>query len=305
MTAARLTTTIAAALEKCATSVDESAPRRWAFALRNGTELAASASVRDGWLSLAAPLDASAPTPSRVWDLLAWNATLGGAVRFALDRRGTCARADLPLDEDVDVGRRILETCAGLKAASDLLRGTAEAPVERTGGDLATDGLRELCRQSGWPAAERDAARFAVDLDVPGAFEQALAEPRADGSLCVAVPLLAEARPAEPAAICRQAVGLLLLRACGVVRMARGAAEPRDGAPQARFEVVFESAPCAAELAHAFAALSVACRVASREAAVLWGSERVARAYVEQWERDKEDNHGTGSGSEDGRAAGE
>jgi len=90
-----------------------------------------------------------------------------------------------------------------------------------------------------------------------------------------------------------------------VVRMARGAVERSAGRPDARFEVVFESLPCAAELAHAFAALSVACRVASREAAMLWSSERVAAAYVEQWEQDKEENHGTGSSSEDGRAAGE
>jgi hypothetical protein len=307
MTDTSLATTITAALAKCATSIDASARQRWAFTLSNGSELAASARVRDGWLALQAPLDAvSPPTPDRLWELLASNATLGGGVRFALGgRHGTSARAELPLDDEVDLGRRIIESCGGLKAASDLLRGTPETPVQRAAGELAPEALRELCRQSGWPVVERDPARFAVDLDVPDAFVQALVVPRADGSLSVVTPLLAEGQPAEPAPICRQAVGLLLLRVCGVIRMARGAAERHEGTPQARFEVVFESAPCAAELAHAFAALSIACRVASREAAVLWGSERIARAYVEQWEQDKEDNHGTGSSSEDGRPQGE
>jgi hypothetical protein len=308
MTDARLTTTVTAALAKCATSIDAPARQRWAFTLSNGTQLGATAYVRDGWLLLEALLDAaSVPARGGVWELLEWNATLGGGVRFAVDprRRGTCARAELPLDGEVDLGRRIVEACAGLKAASDLLRGTVEAPIQRAGAERGCEGFRELCRESGWPVVERDPALFAVDLDVPGAFVQALAEPRADGSTSMAVPLLAEARPAEPAAICRQAVGLFLLRACGVVRMVRGAATRQDDTAPARFEVVFESAPCAAELAHAFAALSVASRIASREAGVLWGSEQVATAYVEQWEQNKEGQHGTGSSSEDGRAQGE
>src|SRR5439155_10563598 len=156
-------------------------------------------------------------------------------------------------------------------------------PAAERAGDAATD-LRELCGLTGWGFVEREPGRLAVDLDVPGMFWQAIVEARGEVGLSAAVPVLdptvADAEPPDP--VCRQALGLLLLRACGVVRMARAAAKTQDGATHARFEVVFGSQPCVAELTHAFAALSVACRVVSREAAVLWTDEVVARAYIEQ-----------------------
>jgi hypothetical protein len=305
------TTTIAAALAKCAVAIDTVASERWAFTLSNGTEFDASARVDDGWLLLEAPLDVEAePAPSRVWELLQWNATLGGGVRFALgpDGGGSRARAELPLDEEVDLYRRVLETCAGLRTANHLLeRDAGQATLDtHEDDDLAPGRVLELCRETGWPVIEREPGLLAVDLDVPGTFSQATVEPRANQGVAVVVPVLpGTVRYAEsPAPVCRQAVGCLLLRVCGVVRMARAAAEMRDGTPHARFEVVFESQPCAAELTHAFAALSVACRLASREAAVLWSDEKIARAYVGQWNQEKEDNHGTGS-NQDTRAAGE
>jgi hypothetical protein len=280
---------ITAALAKCAVAVDPVAHGRWAFRLSNGADLAASARVDDGWLLLDAPLGFGSSPVAHAWQLLQWNATLGGGARFVLrsDQPGPRVRAELPLDEEVDLRRRILEACAGLKAAKRSmvceLPGTSMAGT----GDAPNGNLAELCRQAMWPFVEREPGRLAVDLDVPGAFQQASVEMRGDLSVAVAVPVLdaAVASVEPPAHVCRQALGLLLVRVCGIVRMARAAAEMRDGMPQARFEVVFESQPCAAELTHAFAALSVACRLASREAAVLWGDEGVARAYVEQWDQ--------------------
>ena len=284
-------TAIAAALAKQAAAVDAVGPGRWAFTLSNGSPLAARARVDDGWLLIDAALGAGAPPAapaSRVWEMLQWNATLAGGIRFVLGpqrfgARGARVCAELPLDDEVDLGRRIGEACAGLKAAKRRMTGGASAGG--TCGDAAGEDLSALCRQTGWAFLARE-GRLAVDLEVPGAFQQAVVETREDQHVAVSVPVLdaAVAGAAPPATVCRQALGLLLVRVGGIVRMARAAAEPREGAPRARFEVVFGTRPCAAELQHAFAALSIACRVAGREAAVLWGDADVARTYVTHWD---------------------
>jgi len=151
-------------------------------------------------------------------------------------------------------------------------------PDDATGGVLAN-----LCRESGWAFVERD-GRLAVDIDVPGAFCQALVEARGYG-VGVTVPVLDAGATTPRAAVCERALGTFLLRVCGIVRLARVAADIADGAASPRFEVVFETRPCGAELAHAFAALSVASRVAAREAAVLSSDETVAGPYLAEWER--------------------
>src|SRR3989442_9046021 len=296
---------IAMALGKCADAVDLSAPGRWAFTLSNGTDLAARARVDDGWLLLTAALGDGSVSPARSWELLRWNAVLDGGARVAVraGRPGLRVCAELPLDDEVDLPRRVLEACGGLKAAKERLvcapDGAGDAMTS-----VASEGARAdlpcLCRESGWSFVEREGGRLGVDLDVPGAFQQAIVEPRGRG-VAVTVPVLEAVGPSP--SVCEQALGLLLLRVCGIVRMARAAADMGDGVPQARFGVVFVSRPCAAELAHAFAALSVACRIAGREAAVLWSDEKIAGAYVEQWDRKKEDHdaasdHATGAAAE-------
>ena len=75
----------------------------------------------------------------------------------------------------------------------------------------------------------------------------------------------------------RDAASQLLLRAAAVVRLVRPVLVA-DGAP--RFEVVFDTAPSAAELAHALSALAVACRLFGREAEVVQRSPAVAARVV-------------------------
>jgi hypothetical protein len=284
-------TAVATALGMRAAGVDRVAAGRWAFTLANGTALAAQAQVGDGWLLLDAPLDGVGASPPDSWELLRWNAMLPGGARFALRPR-LRARVDLPLDDGVDLSRRVLDACAGLEAARARLVHGPEGEDAGPPGVAGAVALSDLCRESGWAFVEREEGRLAVELDVPGAFQQAAVEPHG-GGVVVAVPVLEAA--AAPSSVCEQAVGVLLLRVCGIVRMARVVAEARNGYAPARFEVVFGSPPCAAELTHAFAALSVACRIAGREASVLWRDEGIARAYLGQCNPREEDLHGTGS----------
>ena len=297
--------TIHGTLEKCATSVEQVARGRWVCVFANGAEVCVGATVADDWLLLDAPFEAHlAPLIQgaagadrgsylRAADLLRRNATLAGGVKFAVLSQApqTRLRAEVPLDEEVDVVRRVRQACAGLKAAAAGGASTAHtAPadcypvstVDTAGDDGSPFDLRCLCSATRWPFIERDASSVAVDLEVPAGFRQALVEVTDGGGVVVSVDLATCAELASPP--CQAAWGLLLLRACGVVRMARAAAHTRDGgAATPRFEVVFPDAPAAAELAHAFATLSVACRLVDREARVLAHDAAIATEYLRQW----------------------
>src|SRR5262249_26307377 len=83
---------------------------------------------------------------------------------------------------------------------------------------------------------------------------------------------------------CHQALGTFLLRVNAVLRGARAVARPLDGP---RFEAVLGSNPGVADLHHGCAALSVACRLASREAAVVAREEGVGGTYLENAKTDR------------------
>jgi len=158
---------------------------------------------------------------------------------------------------------------------------TAQRQVTEEQPSPASLGLRDLCVGAGWECTEQAGGRLVVQLDVPGAFHQAMVHQGAGGRV-----VLAAALPpcdGKTPQTCLHAVGLLLLRACGVIRMARAAAQVLEARADPRFEVVFDTAPCAPELAHALCALSVACRLCAEEAEVLQSDERIAREYVARW----------------------
>jgi len=223
-----------------------------------------------------------------VWSMLAWNAALGGGVRFAVGAWAPAPelRADVALDAGADLGRRIAEACGGFVTAMSYLHEPGAQPSRATVADAPAGGdeLAFLCRETRWSVKERGPGSLAVDLDVPGAFHQALVEERQGGRVSVSVPVFeATTVRTEPASeTCRQALGIFLARMCGVVRMARAAAESNAGTAP-RFEVLHVQ-PTVAELDHGFAALSVAYRLAVQEAAVLWHDDTVASAYVRQWD---------------------
>ena len=274
-------------LAKRAITVTRTGYGSWSLDLANGTRFAATARHDDGWLLLDAPMHAPLPV-SRGTELLAANASLAGGARFVLGSADSSlrVRAEVPLDDGIDLRRRVAEACAGFEAAKTILTvpheggGVAEGP-EPGGADI---DVAALCRETGWASHGR-ATAVAVDLDVPGAFRQAAVEVRPDARVAVSAPVAGDpsvdGMPSTPR--CRDALTLLLLRASGSVRMVRATTTAAGGA--ARFEVVLAGEPAVAELAHAFAALSVACRVAGREAVVLGHDDGVARLYLEQWYR--------------------
>jgi hypothetical protein len=268
----------------------------WEFVLQNGREIRGSARARDGWLLLDAPLpdleleerDAGTISRERAWDLLQRNARLAGGVKYALPPTAPTPRlrTEFPLDGAIDLDNRIRAACAGFKAAvekscdgdgaGELTSANDASEVPGAGAPLAV-----LIQEAGWPCTERSSGRLAVDLDVPGAFHQAIVEERSDG-LSAAVDLVTVDPSQSPD--CCHAVGVMHLELSSIICMARPAAAATNVGSEARLkagvEVVFASRPTPRELDHGLAALSIACRLAAAETTVLHQDERTARAYL-------------------------
>lgn len=286
-------------LQHSAARVEQVAHDRWQLCLGTDVDLQATARLDEGWLLFDAPLPGSPLHTQRIWDLLRWNTTLLGGAKFAVSARSDHigppdgppseaallrVRAELPLGRDIDLRTRIGETCSGLESAgARLLRGPTAIAVpwrDKQGNGAGGTDLRRLCSEAGWPFTERSDGRLAVDLDIPGGFHQAIVEETMSGAHLLRVSVGLGAGNTSPALLSQLALGVFLLRANAVVRMARAVAEAVDGRMTTRFEVEFAHAPGAEELGHALAALSVACRLCGREANVLAQDEAVAGAYL-------------------------
>jgi len=262
---------VAPLLHVHAAACEQIEPHAWKVEIANGSAVHGTARVVDEWLVLeSTPNDVAGRDP---WELLGWNAALPGAVKFAL-RRGDATphvRAELPLAADIDVGLRLRQSFEGLSVASALLTGKPHDLSPAVDGDGID--LPGVCAEAGWPFVARPSGALAVTLETGTGFHQAILT--TDGSaLRISASLTTD--DASRPAVCRAAVAALALRASAAVRMVRAAVADRD----LRLEVVLADAPAPAEVRHALAALSVACRMTARETAVLADDETVAGLYL-------------------------
>jgi hypothetical protein len=272
------------ALEAHAVAVVQMAPGHWAFGPAAAPALRATARLTDDWLLFDAPLPEPA-AGSSAWDVFAVNAQLSGGLKWCAAAPDSTLRlrAEVPLAEQQPLAGAVQEVCAGLVAAVAGRRpGTPGASPATSAATPGTDGvasgldLQALCAAAAWPFTARGADTVMVELDVPG-FQQAAVERHPDRGVVVSVPVLSEA-PATP--VCAAAVGAFLLRVTDVVRLVRAAT--RTANIPVCFEVVHAAVPSPAELAEAFAALSLAWRWAGREATMLATDERVAHLYLDR-----------------------
>jgi hypothetical protein len=283
------------ALKACAGGVKAAGPGGWLFALSNGVPHTFSAMLAGDWLLLDAGLGAVAES-GELWRLLGANARLGGPGKFARERGRLRLRAEIALDEEIDLASRLRETCDSLREALRVLHGEAgraevagregsesaaeggeDAGSEVAESESCAKGLKALCEEAGWDCVEKDGGRLAAQLEAGGAFRQATLAAGACGRLSASVELF---RAAGLGDVSRHAVAALLLGASASLRLARAAAvEHADGAVAARFEVSFRTRPRAAELGHTLSALSVACAEFGREAEALCDA-RVAARFV-------------------------
>lgn len=283
-------TTISTALKRAAATVEASGFGRWAWTLPcQGKLLRASARAEDDWLHLDLPLrDArifGQGALERLGEILSWNADISGGGKFRLgqDQPFVHLAAEIPLaEEESDLPERLEEASGGFQEAAGkffcgAVPGGADTlprsyRVNRDAVELPT-----LCQEAGWPFVQRAGGRLTVELDVPQGYFQALIQRRDNGPVVLEVEL---ASWEELAPLCRRAIAVFLLTACGVVRMARATltAQP-DNQTVAAWEVVLNN-PTATEMAHALSALSMACRFTAREVQALC-DESIARKFLE------------------------
>lgn len=246
----------------------------WRLSLGEAAELAARAEVDDGWLAMTVAWPEQL-TPDGAWPLLWRNARLAGQAKYALSGGRLQCRAEIDLAAGGDWAGRLRESYAGLVQAFALKDDAPAAPDEAAAASGPVP-LAELLEQAGWPALLRDPQRAAVELETGSdLYQQALVEQTPRGWRLTAE--LIEWREAAPES--RRALAVLLLRACGAVRLIRAAARQQSQL-RAWLEVCYPSPPTPAELNHALAALSVACRWCAREAAAL-EDPALAQAYLQ------------------------
>lgn len=284
-------------VERVAASAAAKGPGRWRVSLGNGAPVKATLRLDEDWLCGEAAVRSrrarrTCGGADRLWRLLRTEGRLTGGAKYvwlpSADGGRVRARAEVPLlvGTDGTLERRLIDACAGLRAAvkpyrrkrgtgraadpPDLFNGEADEEAHEVAADLPT-----LCSEAGWPFVERTGGRLAVELETGRGFYQAMVE-AVDGTVRWGVEL---ASLESPAPVCRRALGVLLLTANGLVRLARAAGRDDSGRVGVGFEVVLGRPVSAGEFGHALSALSVATQLCGREVQILRDSD-LASTYL-------------------------
>ena len=258
----------------------------WRFVLSNGVKIGVRARIVDAWFELtASPAGLSPVTPARTWPMLEFNAGIDGPTRLALTP-GACAahlRADLFVEDDADLEVRVCSVLADLQSRFHGFHetdhpGELECPPVPAVVPAPPDATRlvHLCTEAAWPCSERASGHIAVTIDTGSALYQARIEGTPNGGLRAVVDLVdASAYTLTSYA----ATGLLLLHTSAVVRLVKGVVATNDGTCNAGVAAEIENPLSGAAVDRAFSALTVACRLAGREAQAL-RDDSLARQYL-------------------------
>jgi hypothetical protein len=280
-------------LEQCAKKVRTINGAGWEFKLPGKVPLWITARLKGEWLRFCAPMSAESPgrpAPEVLERMLAQNAGLPGGVKFTLagDPPSPYASAEILLDEErFDLGTQIAQAGDGVRQAwrqfsgeecsSESHADDALAPRDEEEPAASALDIVALCKEAGWPLAERAGNQVVVELDVPGCFCQALVQPNRRKGLHLAVDL---ASVASSGVVCRHALSVMLLHACHSLRMTRAVMRDLGSTTTYGWQVWLDRMTSAWELENALAALSVACRISAREVSMFQDDEPLARRYL-------------------------
>jgi hypothetical protein len=279
-----------AALNEAAGEIQQEGLCRWSFAAGPEETVKITARVDREWVFMDAPLAACEGVrwlqPKRLWNLLHANAGLSGGAKFifAGTPRHIRLRAEIPVNEGIDLAARIRNACGGFQEALLCFRhersGRSVDGLEplRPADPGPSDGrFQGLCTEAGWACSGRSDGGIAIRLDVPEAYYQATVRNGNRGSLCVWVELASEGSWLRDS---WKALGVFLLQACGHLKTVRAAARYLgSGTTTAGLEVAIDPSAGSEELGRAFRALSVACTLIGKEVRIL-GDEVVGKEYL-------------------------
>lgn len=236
-----------------------------------------NARLADEWLTF--ELRLAGPAAEDLELLARSGSSLAGGAKFAVTADGGAAlgfEVRLPSEtesevwlqpalEGVDAGLRAWSlTAAGQDARAGSGKRAHIVAYRGAQKPLATEELRLLAEESGWPAKLREQA-VVVDLAVADGFHQAtlLAEAGAMRAFTEVLPL------AGLSLASRCALALALLRVNGAVRGVAGSLYGVANHESMRLAVTLPARPDAGALGEALTALSAACRWTHREFAAL------------------------------------
>ena len=201
------------ALQAAMQSLEQTAPGRWTAHFRNCGAPPLMAQLTDGLLVLSG---AVSPANSRSrWDLVKVNEALPGLVKFCLAPDGELSlRAEIPIEEETDLRRRLAQVGRGFAAALRPRRNEHRVAVPP---EAVAPDLPKLVEASGWPCSSRRGDSCAVPLETRHAGQTALITAPAG-----AVQVCTELTSWDTlSANCREAVAVLLLTANARLRLAR------------------------------------------------------------------------------------
>ncbi len=188
--------------------------------------------------------------------------------------------ADVDVAASSDIAADVRRMCVTMRDAHEALRRPSPQPgSEPDDATALSESLRQSCSECGWKVTNRGARRLAVDLAITGDFAQATVE-RRRGVIVADAAVTDDEVSSE---VCREALGLLLLRLNGAVRLVRASVRPEALAPY--LEAYASDDPGAAALDRLFSALSVAWSMVGREARVLAEDESLARLFLKSHHR--------------------
>jgi hypothetical protein len=263
-----------------------------------------NAVLEDEWLALSKPVTrAGIPSPGLAAPLqLLWrNAGLSGGLRYALvgDRNRVQLRTDIPWKALLEHGPGPLAACIG-----QALLGFAGAPScspssspgctrdaaqkigpQATDNDAASDfdaQLAMLCEEAGWPTSRKGSGDRRIEVALRDGYGVVTITRAGSGTLFRA-DLGCPDVPADDSDSGR-AIGLLLLRVAGGVRMCRPVLRNHEDRRVLQLEAVFSEPPMVTgEIDCALGALSVAAEECLREVELLIANPHLARAYLDAW----------------------
>jgi hypothetical protein len=279
------------ALGRVATTVRHAGSGHWGVVLDAAPTLGVTAALRGDWLILETPM-VGVQKPS-AWRLLSANGGMRGGVRFVVNPPG-CApvlsvrapvlRVDVPASAGADVAPLLIEACDAMRQAAadwcdDPPPGAAvPRPASWAGTTRAAAwraALAELDLPSGGPGDDR----VEIELESRAGRHAVWLGPGIGGDV-MRIELVAAAGLTP---VCRDAIGLFLLRAASALSATGPMVVPGAASEPVVFQSTLPAVPDAAAAGGALGALALAVEHCGLEVRALC-HEPLARAWLHPFE---------------------